>query len=63
MSPLNLTAKEAAALSRARDALVATNDESDPGMPDLRSVRNKVDRLPQDHSLYDAYFASHGLAR
>ncbi len=58
MSPLNLSATEAAALDRLLDAYLSIPDESDPGVPDLQRVKNKVAQLPHDHSVYEQWFAN-----
>lgn len=52
-SPLFLTPREAAALDRLLDAYVRT-EEADPGIEDLKSVRRKVIRVAQDHTIYAA---------
>lgn len=51
-APLNVTAREAAALDRLLDAYTST-EGSDPGLPELRSLLVKVGRLPQDHGAYE----------
>jgi hypothetical protein len=49
VAPLNLTAREAAALDRLLDAYLVT-EHADPITVPLYSVREKVARLPQDHA-------------
>jgi len=51
-SPLPVTEREAAALDRLLDAYTIT-ETTDPGIEDLRRVRDKVRRLPQDHTVYE----------
>lgn len=50
-SPLYLTPREAAALDRLLEAYCLT-EESDPGIDDLRSIRQKVLGIGQNHIAY-----------
>lgn len=50
---LSLTPREAAALDRLLYAYTLT-DDTDPGLADLRSAHEKVGRLTQDHTVYEA---------
>ncbi len=54
-SPLLLTPREAAALDRLLDAYIRT-EEGDPGIEQLRSVRQKLLLFPQDHTVYARAF-------
>jgi len=49
---MDITPREAAALSRLLDAYISPEDD-DPGRDDLRRVQERVDRLLHDHSAYD----------
>jgi hypothetical protein len=53
---LTITPREAAALDRLLDAYVG-NEDADPGMDDLRTLRAKLNGIEQDHALYDAAFS------
>jgi len=54
---LTITPREAAALDRLLDAYVG-NEDGDPGMGDLRTLRSKVAKIEQDHAVYDAVLAA-----
>ena len=59
---LRITPREAAALDRLLDAYVG-NEDGDPGMDDLRVLQQKVGRLDQDHTAYEAFRAEGGAGR
>jgi hypothetical protein len=54
-----ITPRAAAALDRLLDAYV-DNEDGDPGMPDLRELKAKLQHLDQDHTAYHDAFGDGG---
>lgn len=52
MARVTIHPREAAALDRLLDAYLHT-DEDDPGLPDLRALRERVRQIEHDHAAYD----------